>query len=366
MPNDDQTSSRIEILRFPLIIGVVFIHNFDTTVSMVGGAIGVAHNSVWVEFVRLFVSRGVARVAVPLLFLVSGYLFFFGEWSWERYGSKLKRRLHTLLIPFLFWNLATLVVFAVVQSIPQTKIYFVGTVWPPVYSFSFFDYFNALLGIAVKYPIAFQFWFIRDLMALVVLAPAIHILLARKSLLPFITGLFFLWFFSVWPVLWPSVEASFFFSLGACLFRPGMSVTYLDKFGPWISAMFLGSLIFNSAFPDRLPYLGKFVIVFGAPSLWWLTGLAARTVRLKALLMRLSGASFFVFAAHEPLLIVVRKITYKLFAPASGVAIISLYFLIPICLIAFLVAAHRYLLQTVPSFVSFITGSLARSNQLRA
>jgi hypothetical protein len=82
--------------------------------------------------------------------------------------------------------------------------------------------------------------------------------------------------------------------------------------------------------------------------------------------MRLSGASFFVFAAHEPLLIVVRKITYKLFAPASGVAIISLYFLIPICLIAFLVAAHRYLLQTVPSFVSFITGSLARSNQLRA
>src|ERR1035438_3657752 len=234
VPNDE-VSSRIEILRFPLIVGVVFIHNYPTSVHMDHGSIGVTHASALVEFVRFFISQGVAIIAVPLFFLMSGYLFFLGGWSREKYVSKLKRRIHTLLIPFLFWNIMTLVVFAIGESIPQTKKYFAYTDWPPVHSFSLLNYINALLGITVQHPISYQFWFIRDLMTLVILVPVIHFLLVRKSALPFIAALFCLWFFTVWPVLWPSVEASFFFSLGAYLSQSGKSVRYLDKLGPWIS-----------------------------------------------------------------------------------------------------------------------------------
>jgi hypothetical protein len=73
--------------------------------------------------------------------------------------------------------------------------------------------------------------------------------------------------------------------------------------------------------------------------------------------MGLSGASFFVFATHQPLVTILVRISYKLFLPTSGVTILALYFLIPICLIAFLVALHRCLLKTAPSFLGFITGS---------
>jgi surface polysaccharide O-acyltransferase-like enzyme len=365
MSNDDKTSSRIEILRFPLIVGVIFIHNYDTMVPLASGSIGVTHNSIWVEFVRFFISRGVAAVAVPLFFAISGYLYFLGGWSWGKHVGKLKRRLHTLFIPFLFWNLLTLAVFAIAESIPQTKIYYAGSVWPPVRSFSLLDYVNALFGITVKFPIAFQFWFIRDLMALILLSPVVHFLISRKSALPFIIALFCLWFSRVWPVLWPSVEASFFFCLGAYLSRPGKIVTFLDKFGPWISTVFLGFLVLYSAFPNRLPYLRDVVIAFGVPSLWWLTEPAVRTARLKSLLIRLSGASFFVFAAHEPLLMIVRKILYKLLLPTSGAAILALYFSIPICLIVLLVLTHRCLLKIAPSFVGFITGNSYRSDVRR-
>jgi surface polysaccharide O-acyltransferase-like enzyme len=360
MLRDDETSLRIEILRFPLIVGVVFLHNYDTTVPLAQGLVGVAHNSIWVEFVRFFISRGVAAIAVPLFFAVSGYLFFLGEWSREKFFGKLKRRLRTLLIPFLFWNVLTLAVFAIAESIPQTQIYFAGSVWPPVRSFSRLDYVNALFGITAKFPVAFQFWFIRDLMALVLLAPATHFLLARRSALPFILALFGLWFSTVWPILWPSVEASFFFCLGAYLAWPGKSVTYLDKFGPWIFSVFLGLLILHSALPDRLPYLHKVVIAFGVPTLWWLTGPAVRMAKLKSLLIKLSSASFFVFAAHEPLLMIIRKVLYKQLLPTGGAAILALYFSIPICLLLFLVLTHRCLLKIVPSFVGFISGSSYR------
>jgi surface polysaccharide O-acyltransferase-like enzyme len=216
---DDEVSSRIEILRFPLIVGVVFIHNYATSVNIAHGSIGVTYTSAWIEFVRAFISHGVAAVAVPLFFLMSGYLFFLGRWSHEKYVSKLKRRFHTLLIPFLFWNIMTLAVFTVGESISKTNIYFANTDWPPVHSFSLLNYINALFGITEKYPISGQFWFIRDLMALVMLAPVIHFFLDRKSALPIITALFSFWFFSVWPILWPSAEASFFFCLGAYLSR---------------------------------------------------------------------------------------------------------------------------------------------------
>jgi surface polysaccharide O-acyltransferase-like enzyme len=360
VPIDSNTSSRIEILRFPLIVAVVFIHN-DTTAVRVGQAsIGVAHSAPWVDFVRFFISQGVARVAVPLFFLISGYLFFFGEWSWERYAHKLKRRLRTLLIPFLVWNLATLALFALEPVIPHAENYF--TFARSGHSHSIFGLIDTLFGLTTQFPISYQFWFIRDLMALVVLAPAIQALVSRKSALPFIAVLFCLWLFDAWPVLWPNVEATFFFCLGAYLARPNLDVSYLDRFGPWIGALFLGSLILHSVFPDDMPFLYNIVIILGVPTAWWLAGLAVGTTQLNAWLIGLSGASFFVFAAHEPLLKIVRKISYLLFSPTSGAAILALYLLLPLCLIALLVLIHRLLLKTVPSIVGVITGSSQRSN----
>ena len=366
MPIDSTTSSRIEILRFPLMIGVVLVHNYDTAIPLAQGSLGVTHTSDWVDFIMLFVSEGVARVAVPLFFAVSGYLFFQGGWSWEKHAGKLKRRIYTLLIPFVFWNLLTLAIFAVVQSIPQTKVFFAGTVWPPVRSFSFMDYLNALSGLTVTFPIAFQFWFLRDLMALILLAPVIYFLLARKSALPFICALFCLWFFQLWPFLWPGVDATFFFCLGACLARPGMSLDYLDRFGPWITAVFLGLVILHSAFPNSPSYLFKTMIVFGTVSLWWLTALVIKMPALNDSLRRLSGASFFVFAAHEPLLIILRKLSYMLLRPSSGAAILSLYFLNPVCLIAFLVLTHRCLVRIAPSFAGLVSGDPGRSRRQTA
>jgi len=343
---------------------------------MAQGSIGVEHSSAWDDFVRFFISQGVARVAVPLFFLVSGYLFFLGQWSWSKYAGKLKRRVNTLLIPFLFWNLATWAIYTAGRRIPQTRMYFGGGVWPPAGQVSFLGYIGALFGISARYPIDYQFWFIRDLIALVVLAPVIYFLLRGKWLLPFLLILFGLWFAAAWPDLWPSmvhsiflpeqIEAALYFSLGAYLSQPGKDVTCLDKFGPWISAAFFVFLVLHSTYQDRLPYLHKFVILFGVPSLWWLTGLALGSAKLKASLIGLVGDGFFVFAAHEPLQTVVRKVSYRLFSPTAGASVLALYLLTPVCMIALLVVVRRCLLKIMPRFTGVITGNTYRVGQQRA
>ena len=174
MSNWDNNSSRIEMLRFPLIVGVVFIHQYSTTLHLVQAPIGGPQCSDWIDFIKLFISRGVADTAVPMFFLISGYLFSLGDWSLNHYMGKLKRRVNTLLIPYLFWNIGTI---ALAEGIPRMKMLF-GHGGRQAHSHSLTDYV-ALAGITTKYPLAYQFWFIRDLMALVLLVPVIHFLLSR-------------------------------------------------------------------------------------------------------------------------------------------------------------------------------------------
>jgi len=358
----DTTLLRASILRFPLIVGVVYIHNYSTADHIGTGLVGAAHVSTWVNFVMFFISEGLASAAVPLFLLISGYLFFlnFGEWSWERYFGKLKRRFHTLLIPFVFWNLVSLLFYTIGRRLPQTKMYFVGTQWPPADP-SFLGSVGAMFGITTVFPIAGSFWFIRDLMALILLAPAIHFIMTRRIALAFLIALFVLWWVDIWPVLWPGDFPTFFFSLGAYLSLSKKDVTYLDRYGPWITMIFLCLITIRFCYhPLDQKYPAILVIVFGVPSVWWLTKLAIKSPAVKLRLLILSDASFFIFAAHGQLEIVIRKLLYRMVAPISGEAILALYFFIPIFLIALLVATYRVLCRKAPWLLNFISGSSYR------
>ena len=174
------SSRRIELLRFPLIVGVVFIHSYDINPAFAGAKIGLAQMDFVTDFVRSVISLGVACTAVPLLFLISGYLFFASRpLTAVSFVAKLKSRSHTLLVPFLVWNIATLICLAIAQAAPATQVFFSGNSLA-VDRFTFSDFFNAIWGIG-RPPISYQFWFIRDLMLLVLIAPCIEFLNRSSS-----------------------------------------------------------------------------------------------------------------------------------------------------------------------------------------
>ena len=77
--------------------------------------------------VTTFWSDGVARSAVPLVFLVSGYLYFADfDGSQVSYLAKTHRRVHTLLLPYLLWNGLVIAGFAIGRSWSITQAYFNG------------------------------------------------------------------------------------------------------------------------------------------------------------------------------------------------------------------------------------------------
>ena len=56
--------------------------------------------------IQSFVRSIVCGVAVPTFFCISGFLFFmnFDEWDWRVFGNKVRRRVSTLLLPYILWN----------------------------------------------------------------------------------------------------------------------------------------------------------------------------------------------------------------------------------------------------------------------
>lgn len=356
MKIDKSTSERLDVIKFPLIVGVVFIHAYDTQVLMAGQAVGVANSSEISDFIRNLISQGVARIAVPLFFLISGFLFFQNfHYSITEYTKKLKSRVNTLLIPFLFWNIATLFLVALVQSIPAAQS-LVSGMNAPVSTYGAYDYLNAIFGID-RFPISYQFWFIRDLIILILLVPLIHLIL---KLLPhaMFAALFTLWFLDIWFVYCPSVLAVTFFYIGAYLASQSKNLFALDKFGTKISFLYIAVLLTDVSIGYSLyrQHIHNIGIILGCISVLFLTNSIVKFPSTKRIFMWCSGLSFFVFATHEPLLNLLRKLFYKTVMPSSDLSVLLLYFLIPLLTIMLCVLLYLGMKKFTPRFLNIISG----------
>jgi surface polysaccharide O-acyltransferase-like enzyme len=353
---DKETSIRLSILRFPLIVAVVFIHNADLAVKFSSGSLGSTGGDGIAEFFRNLISQGVARTAVPVFFLMSGYLFFLGvEWTRDNYIAKLKSRVRTLLIPFLLWNIATLAVYAVVQALPATRHYLSGAK-AEISSYQVYGYLDAIFGIE-RMPISYQFWFIRDLMVLCILAPFVHYLVSKLPLLT-LGCLGASWFFGVWPVAVPSSEAALFFAIGTAVAVPGQNLFRFDRHSKTIYLTYLLALSLDMFLIGAAwgPYFHRFGVLFGVLSLLCITRVIVRNGKVRQVLLALSSASFFVFAAHEPMLTIVKKIAFQLIHPNAAATFLALYLLIPVILVFLLVEVYKHCSRWLPRFTSVIVG----------
>ncbi len=146
-------SQIISFLRFPLIVGVVFIH--------CGGMIDAPQKgnvSDWYYWIIRMFSGVLPLVCVPLFFIISGFLFFYKNGS---YRNKLYKRMYSLGIPYLIWNILGIIIicfkhFALPKYFPKWND------WDTCLN-SFLNIFRCS-GTPPDYPL----WFIRDLIVIVI------------------------------------------------------------------------------------------------------------------------------------------------------------------------------------------------------
>lgn len=353
---DQDSSRRLDLLRFPAIIGILYIHAFETTISFANATLGRADNNALTDGIRILISQCLARIAVPLFFLLSGYLFFANfRWSLRRYLQKIHARIQSLLVPYLFWNALMLIMTLLSQSLPTIGPYFPeGALM--VGKYSPYEYATALLGIG-RYPIAYHMWFIRDLICLVLLAPIVVVVL-RFAALPFFLLVYLCWINEGWPVLAPGAVGVLFFSGGAFCAIKNKSLFCLDRFGPIALLaslpIILADVTYYSAWFHR--YLHRTGLVIEIIAVLYITKVVSRHDQLSKSITALGSASFFVYAAHEPMLGVLRTLAYQYMSLDGPYTILLLYLTIPVMIVITLLIAHQFLSKICPRPLTVISG----------
>ncbi len=345
---DPKLSERIEILRFPLIVGIVFIHMYTDEIRFSGTL--AQHNPF--AMTTEYLSDILARVSVPLFFAISGYLFFFAfDGTMAAYRKKMRSRLQTLVIPFLFWNALIFVFFAIAQNLPLTAHYFTGE-RPLVLSYGLWDQIQLFFGFGkFAYPVAYQFWFIRDLIILAALSPLLYYLL-QKAAFWVLSILFLLWLTELPPI---DMTSWFFFTFGAWL---AMRRFDFEKSGRYALLIILLYLLLSivDVLTENL-YIENSTVLVGTAAIFCLSRYLVQFEGLRSRLLQLAKYSFFVFAVHEPLLSIVRKISFKVVAPQSDWTVLALYFFAPTVTILSAIMLYHLLARIAPSLLKLATGN---------
>lgn len=361
--NADELQSRvIAFLRFPLIVGVVFIHNYRPSIIVGNEVMGSETHMPTYSFIGQLFSQYIGWISVPLFFFFSGFLFFYkADYSLQTYIYKIKRRISTLLIPYLFWNASFLICFFAVSHLPLTRQWFQ---FPNNAGLDY--YLSSFWGIlddkkTMTYPIAYQFWFIRDLMVLSLFSPVLYCLLSRfKGLLIWLIAVFWLCGYSL-PYIGIrglSTEALFFFSLGAVFSiykRNFVNIVRIYGYYPYIFYLLMVAVHYAFMVQGHdVQWLFKLIKIAGILSTLNLSAAIVAKHNFRSTTF-LASASFFVFAIHDPwLLSNIRKLLYVTLHPASDFAMVVVYFFNILLTVTIALALYYCLKRFLPSLLQLL------------
>lgn len=356
-PDDKILSHTISFLRFPLIVAVVLLHS-NLSVVIINGTrpVNAGQYPVHEWLYRLF-SYELAEAAVPLFFFISGFLFFYrGDFSPRVYVNKIKRRVRSLLIPYLFWNMAVLVLF-VLSQMYFSRISSGHTL--PITEFTFSDWLRLFWDYSDGHPIGYQFWFIRDLMVISLLSPVVFLFVRHlKCFAPFLCGI--VWAFHLVPAVPGFGPMSiFFFTFGAWFsIRHRNFAVIFEKYRRPLTALYAALLlcdILSWHFHADPPLLHESAIVTG---LLTVTARTARGIRSGSLRVNglLSGSAFWIYAIHLIPVALLLKCWLSFVRPLNEFTMIAGYVLIPTITVLFGIASYALSLRVAPRFTRIVTG----------
>lgn len=355
---DDEAilSKTITFLRFPLTIAVVLIHTVLVGLVYNGTSSTEENQYTIYNFYYHILSEELARIAVPLFFFISGFLFFYHtDFSLSIYKTKLKNRARSLLLPYILWNILVAVLLLCAQLFATSLI---SGNHKPIINYGWTDWINIFWAANNNLPIAIQFWFIRDLMIAILFTPLIYQLIKYFHIyLLVVLGL--LWIFN-FQLSILRFGAFLFFSFGAwfCINHRHFTICF-RPLRQLCSIIYIILLIFSTCLwyshSDYYHIVSKINIVIGLIAVvsWSAYGISNNIISENKFL---ASSSFFIFAYHELPLVLMTKSWVKLWSPLNEWTLLLGYILIPTIIIAIGIGIYALIRKYLPTFTSIITG----------
>ena len=359
-------SQKFRFFTFISICLLSYVHGYNLKETYLAPYSTVEESLSFTSFFEYLIANGLLRFRIPLLFVISGFLFAF--YDSRSYLESIKKRFKTLMIPYFLWSAIALLFTYTLQQfkgsaeiVAQTGIDQMGDNRP----YSEIGWYGIFFRWLVT-PIAFQLWFIMALFVYNLIYPFIKWILKVVPIL-WLSFTFFIWFFPLQFFVFDG-QGLFFFSLGVLAQKQGI---FLEKRPKWLSTgiffiLFIGLCIVKTfmAFelePNvlstffTLTILHRIAILCGMIAIWYgIDPVIKYTVNQKWF-QQISKYSFFIFALHVPMLPYLMTFALNI---TSGFWLnrITCYLLIPIVVNVISISVGALVKKSLPKAYSILTG----------
>jgi fucose 4-O-acetylase-like acetyltransferase len=279
----------------------------------------------YVENVQRFIGI-ITAVAVPLFFLIAGYLLYFKE---KEFFPVLNKKCRTILVPYVLWNLLLVLFYFLMQTLPFTKQFFMTDPEHLIKNYGLVDWIDVFWG-KITYrnehghPFVAQFWFLRDLFIL-----NIFFVLIKKLVNQFPLGIFVLcsifWINNI-QIYIVSPEALLFFIFGYYIVKYNLNEENIDTIKIIdLSSIYGITFILEYLFIDIMPTLHKVNILIGCIFFLKISYYFIQDKKIYGVLAWLGKYQFIVYAIHMIIMSQLLKIYIKII-PLNGIFILLGYF----------------------------------------
>ncbi|MEI6683463.1 MAG: acyltransferase [Bacteroidota bacterium] len=363
-------SRKFKFWSFLSMFLLVFVHGYNLHErylqpwTMPGEALN------FTTFTEYFLANGIFRFRIPMLFIISGFLYALHDQ--RPYGQRTKKRLRTLLLPYLIWSAAGFAFTWILEMFTGSAAIVSAS---HIVQFDdtrllLHDYrWQEMLFRWIILPVPYQLWFIRVLLIYNIAYPAIRWCVTNPVARWVFFGIAVLIWFSTLGFVFFEGEGLLFFSLGVWIQKSNFDIDlpkrWLKPAGWGIAFILLaavktviafeGKEVFGQAFGPVLLSLHKLVVLSGLVAAWYGCNGMVDWFMKRRWFVWLSAFSFMIYAVHAPL---VAYATEAVFAVVSQVPCYRMitYILLPLTIVAFAVGTGALLRRLWPAMYGVLTG----------
>ncbi|MCW3087259.1 MAG: acyltransferase [Sediminibacterium sp.] len=359
-------SQKFRFYTFTCIALLLFVHGYNLKETYLQPFTTVKEPLTFTTFFEYFMANGLLRFRIPLLFLISGYIYALKDTI--SYGRQLGRRARTLLVPYLIWSAVGLLITYLWQQHPVTakavldaKIDQLGDNrpyaaigWPGV------------LFRWVAAPIAFQVWFILALFLYNMLYPFIKWVVMRYTAW-WLAFAFLLWAFEL-SFLVVDGRGLLFFSIGVWFQKMNFAIErkpqWVSLFPAWL--IFIGFSVIKTFMAFELEPSSKATywilnlmhdvsVLAGIIAVWYGGDRLVKWSMRQPWFVWASSFSFFIFGLHAPLVSYLTQLFYRFFGEMPNYRLFT-YCTVPVLVLLFCMATAAVVRKLLPTFYTISTG----------
>jgi surface polysaccharide O-acyltransferase-like enzyme len=359
---DGLLSLKMRRLSFFCTMTVVWVHAFNLDDRYLWPGYKIYSGFDWNSFIQLWFGNSLFRFAIPLFFLISGYLMAEREGRLT-YPKMVGKRAKSLLVPYLAWSFVGLVLTFWWESDPFLN-QFVESAHlramnnKPLHSLNFSDWlFTWILD-----PVSFQLWFLRTVFLYAVLYPFLVRVIDRYPT----------WYFSFMVVNWLissgffiiEAEGLLFFSIGIFIRKKEFPVSRYPLPIPFYGLVMLvaflslgktglaflpGDWTFPLAYLIHKIHQPLLLLVF------WFGYDRLPVWKPGSWFDKLSATNFFIYGAHVPLVYYVTDWFFAEFGK-DPVLRLGLFVLLPLTTILLSGLVALFLKRYIPALFKVFSG----------